>query len=522
MARPKPVALIILDGFGLRGDVQGNAVAQANKPNFDRYWAEYPHTTLTACGEAVGLPAGQMGNSEVGHLNIGAGRIVYQDLTRITKSIRDSDFFDNETLIAAIRHAKENGKKLHLYGLLSDGGVHSHIDHLFALLDLAKKEEFSDVYIHAFLDGRDVAPDSAKAYMGSLLAKINEVGIGKVATVQGRYYAMDRDKRWERVEKSYCAMVYGEGPKYTDPLEAITESYEKSVFDEFVIPTVIVNEDQSPVGLVESGDSVIFFNFRPDRAIQLSQVFTNEDFRGFDRGEKYPKDLYFVCMTLFSETVGGLVAYKPKNLDNTLGEVLAQNNLTQLRTAETEKYPHVTFFFSGGREAELPGETRVLINSPKVATYDLKPEMSAYELAESTVKEIQSGKHDVIIMNFANPDMVGHSGLLEPTIKAVEATDICLGAVVEAIQAAGGVALITADHGNADIVRDEQDRPMTAHTTNPVPFIVLDKHVKLRNDGILADIAPTMLDLLSVEKPKEMTGFTLIDKPNDNQGVVKA
>ncbi|RAV09070.1 2,3-bisphosphoglycerate-independent phosphoglycerate mutase [Paenibacillus contaminans] len=513
MSAPKPVALIILDGFGLRGETQGNAVAQANKPNYDRYMAAYPNTTLTACGEAVGLPEGQMGNSEVGHLNIGAGRIVYQDLTRISKSIREGEFFDNETLLAAVRHAKENGKKLHLYGLLSDGGVHSHISHLYALLELAKKEELEDVYIHAFLDGRDVSPDSAKGYMEQLLEHIEKIGIGKVATVQGRYYAMDRDKRWDRVEKSYRAMVYGEGPQASDPLKAIVDSYEQSVYDEFVLPTVIVGDDGQPAGLVESGDSVIFFNFRPDRAIQLSLVFTNEDFRGFDRGEKAPQDLYYVCLTLFSETVGGFVAYTPKNLDNTIGEVLAQNGLKQLRTAETEKYPHVTFFFSGGRDKELPGETRILINSPKVATYDLQPEMSAYELAASTVKEIEAGNHDVIILNFANPDMVGHSGLLEPTIKAVEATDECLGQVVEAILAKGGVAIITADHGNADIVRDEKDRPHTAHTTNPVPIIVTKQGIELREGGILADIAPTLLDILQLKQPEEMTGKSIISYP---------
>lgn len=512
MAAPKPVALIILDGFGLRDDVTGNAVAQANKPNYDRYWSTYPHTTLTASGEAVGLPEGQMGNSEVGHLNIGAGRIVYQDLTRISKSIRDGEFFDNETILGAVRHVKTNSKKLHLYGLLSDGGVHSHIEHLFALLELAKKEELEDVYIHAFLDGRDVSPDSAKGYLERLQAKIEEVGVGRIATVQGRYYAMDRDKRWERTEKSYRAMVYGEGPQYTDPIKAVVESYEKSVYDEFVMPTVIVGEGNRPVGLVESEDAVIFFNFRPDRAIQLSQVFTNEDFRGFDRGANHPVNLYFVCLTLFSETVGGYVAYSPKNLDNTLGEVLAQNNKKQLRTAETEKYPHVTFFFSGGRDAELPGETRVLINSPKVATYDLKPEMSAYELAESTVREIESGKHDAIILNFANPDMVGHSGMLEPTIKAVEATDECLGKVVEAVLAQGGVCIITADHGNADMVFDENGRPFTAHTTNPVPLIVTKAGATLREGGILADIAPTFLDLSELNQPAEMTGSTLINK----------
>ncbi|MEX2461169.1 MAG: 2,3-bisphosphoglycerate-independent phosphoglycerate mutase [Paenibacillaceae bacterium] len=512
MSRPKPVALIIMDGFGLRDIVQGNAVAQANKPNYDRYMAAYPHTTLTACGEAVGLPEGQMGNSEVGHLNIGSGRIVYQDLTRISKSIRDGDFFDNETLIGAIRYAKDNHKKLHLYGLLSDGGVHSHISHLFALLDLAKKEGLTDVYIHAFLDGRDVSPDSGKNYMMQLQAKIAEVGIGQIATVQGRYYAMDRDKRWDRVQLSYRSMVYGEGPQYKDPMQAILDSYEKSVFDEFVLPTVIVKSDGNPVGLVESEDAVIFFNFRPDRAIQLSNVFTNIDFRDFDRGEKWPHNLYFVCLTMFSESVGGFVAYKSRNLDNTLAEVLAQNGLTQLHTAETEKYPHVTFFFNGGREAAMPGETRILINSPKVATYDLKPEMSAYELAASTVKEIEAEHHDVIILNFANPDMVGHSGMLAPTIKAIEATDECLGQVVEAILAKGGVALITADHGNADEVRDEQGRPMTAHTTNPVPFIVTAKHVTLREGGILADIAPTMLNLLHVAQPEDMTGTSIIQK----------
>ncbi|MFD2613996.1 2,3-bisphosphoglycerate-independent phosphoglycerate mutase [Paenibacillus gansuensis] len=513
MSRPKPVALIIMDGFGLRNDVVGNAVEQAKKPNYDRYMAEFPHTTLTASGEAVGLPEGQMGNSEVGHLNIGAGRVVYQDLTRISKSIRDREFFDNETILGAINHAKQNNKKLHLYGLLSDGGVHSHIAHLFALLEACKEHNFHEVYIHAFLDGRDVAPDSARSYMEQLLGKIAETGVGKVATVQGRYYAMDRDKRWERTEKSYKAMVYGEGPNYTDPMKAILESYEKSVFDEFVMPTVIVDEaTQQPVGLVESNDAVIFFNFRPDRAIQLSQVFTNEDFRGFDRGPKPALNLYFVCLTLFSESVQGFVAYKPKNLDNTLGEVLVQNNLKQLRIAETEKYPHVTFFFSGGRDVELPGETRILINSPKVATYDLQPEMSAYEVAEAAVKEIEAERQDVIILNFANPDMVGHSGMLEPTIRAVEATDECVGKVVEAVLAKGGVALITADHGNADMVIDENGKPFTAHTTNPVPFIVTSKNVTLREGGILADIAPTMLDLLGIQQPAEMTGKTIIKK----------
>ncbi|MCJ8015145.1 2,3-bisphosphoglycerate-independent phosphoglycerate mutase [Paenibacillus sp. KQZ6P-2] len=510
MTAPKPVALIIMDGFGLRNTDEGNAVAQAKKPNYDRLMAKYPHTTLTACGEAVGLPAGQMGNSEVGHLNIGAGRIVYQDLTRISKSIREGEFFANPTLVEAVRSAKNSGKKLHLYGLLSDGGVHSHIAHMFAMLDLAKKEGMHEVYIHAFLDGRDVAPDSGKKFIEELQAKIKEVGVGKIATVQGRYYAMDRDKRWERVEKSYRAIVYGDGPKYTDPMQAVTESYNKSVFDEFVEPTVIVDENGQPVSLVESGDSVVFLNFRPDRAIQLSQVFTNKDFRGFDRGPKFPENLHFVCLTLFSETVEGYVAYEPKNLDNTLGEVLVQNNKKQLRIAETEKYPHVTFFFSGGRDVELPGETRILINSPKVATYDLQPEMSAYEVADACVKEIEADKHDAIILNFANPDMVGHSGMLEPTIKAVEVTDECMGKVVDAVIAKGGVAIIIADHGNADMVFDEEGRPFTAHTTNPVPFILTSENVNLREEGILADVAPTILDLMQLPKPAEMTGESMI------------
>ena len=512
MSAPRPVALIIMDGFGLRGVTEGNAVAQAKKPNYDRYMNTYPHTTLTACGEAVGLPEGQMGNSEVGHLNIGAGRIVYQDLTRITKSIREGEFFENETLLGAVNHAKANDTALHLYGLLSDGGVHSHIDHTIAMLEMAAKAGLTKVYVHAFLDGRDVAPDSAIGYIERLQAKIDELGVGRIATVQGRYYAMDRDKRWERTEKSYRAMVYGDGPRYRDPLQAVKESYEQSVFDEFVMPTVIVNENNEPVGLVRDNDAVVFSNFRPDRAIQLSQVFTNEDFRGFDRGDQFPKNLYFVCLTLFAETVGGFVAYKPKELDNTLGEVLVQQGKKQLRIAETEKYPHVTFFFSGGRDVELPGEKRVLIASPKVATYDLKPEMSAYEVAEAAVREIESDVHDTIILNFANPDMVGHSGKLEPTIKAVEATDECMGRVVEAVLAKGGVCLITADHGNADMVFDEEGRPFTAHTTNPVPFIVTAKDVELREGGILADIAPTILDLMQLPKPEEMTGTSLIDK----------
>lgn len=511
MSRPKPVILIIMDGFGIRKETVGNAVAQANKPNFERLWAKYPHTLLGASGESVGLPDGQMGNSEVGHLNIGAGRVVYQELTRIGKSIREGEFFNNETFLNAIEHVKKNNSKLHLYGLLSDGGVHSHIHHLFALLELAKKHELEQVYIHAFLDGRDVSPDSGVQFIQETLDKMKELGVGKLATVQGRYYAMDRDKRWERTEKSYRAMVYGDGPKYQDPIQAVKESYEKSVYDEFVMPTVITDEQGNPNGLVRDHDTVIFYNFRPDRAIQISQTFTNEDFRGFDRGEKAPKDLYFVCMTRFSESVQGYVAYKPTNLDNTLGEVLAQNNLKQLRIAETEKYPHVTFFFSGGREEEFEGEKRILIPSPKdVATYDLKPEMSAHQITEAVLKEIEEETNDVIILNFANCDMVGHSGRMEPTIIAVETVDECTGKVVDAVVAKGGVALITADHGNADWMINEEGNPVTSHSTFPVPLIVTKEGVTLREGGVLADLSPTILKLLGVEQPKEMTGKTIL------------
>ena len=506
----KPVALIILDGFALRDEDKGNAVTHAKKPNFDRFWNEYPHATLQASGEAVGLPEGQMGNSEVGHLNIGAGRIVYQSLTRVNVAIREGEFEQNETLLAAVKHAKEKGTNLHLFGLLSDGGVHSHIEHLYALLRLAKSEGLEKVYIHGFLDGRDVAPQSAETYLKELNEKIEEYGVGEIATISGRYYSMDRDKRWERVEKSYRAMVYGEGPSYTSAEECVKDSYENGIYDEFVLPSVITKEDGSPVATIQDEDAVIFYNFRPDRAIQISNTFANEDFRSFDRGEKHPKNLHFVCLTHFSETVDGYVAFKPNNLDNTLGEVLSQNNLKQLRIAETEKYPHVTFFMSGGREAEFPGETRILIDSPKVATYDLKPEMSAYEVTDALLAEIEGDKQDAILLNFANPDMVGHSGMLEPTVKAIETVDECLGKIVDAILAKGGTAIITADHGNADEVITLEGNPMMAHTTNPVPVIVTKQGLELREDGILGDLAPTMLTLLDVAQPKEMTGKTLI------------
>ncbi|MFJ7858143.1 2,3-bisphosphoglycerate-independent phosphoglycerate mutase [Peribacillus sp. NPDC097206] len=507
-----PVALIILDGFGCRKEEEGNAVYHAKKPNFDRFWEQYPHSHLTASGEAVGLPAGQMGNSEVGHLNIGAGRIVYQSLTRVNLAIREGEFAENPTLLDAMTHAKEKGTALHLFGLLSDGGVHSHIEHLYALLKLAAKEGVKDVFVHAFLDGRDVGPKTAKGYIKDAEAKMKEIGVGQFATISGRYYSMDRDKRWERVEKSYRSMVYGDGPAYGSAMECVDDSYEHGIFDEFVIPSVITAEDGKPVATIQDEDAVIFYNFRPDRAIQISNTFTNKDFRSFDRGPGHPEHLHFVCLTHFSETVDGYVAFKPTNLDNTIGEVLSQNNLTQLRIAETEKYPHVTFFMSGGREEKFPGEERILINSPKVATYDLQPEMSAYEVMDALLEQIEADRFDAILLNFANPDMVGHSGMLEPTIKAIETVDECLGKIVDLIVAKGGTAIITADHGNADEVVTLEGNPMTAHTTNPVPVIVTKNQVTLRTGGILGDLAPTMLDLLGVEKPVEMTGKSLLSK----------
>ncbi|MGL4522563.1 MAG: 2,3-bisphosphoglycerate-independent phosphoglycerate mutase, partial [Bacilli bacterium] len=431
----KPLALIILDGFGIRNETFGNAVAQAKKPNFDKYWNQFPHTHLVAQGEAVGLPEGQMGNSEVGHLNIGAGRIVYQSLTRVNIAIREGEFEENSTLVDAVMHAKNNNKALHLFGLLSDGGIHSHINHMFALLKLAKDHGVKDVFIHAFLDGRDVAPQSALRFIEQTEEKCQELGVGQIATISGRYYSMDRDNRWERVEKAYKAMVNGEGPAYKSAKEAVEDSYANGIYDEFVLPCVITNEKDAPIAKIEDNDSIIFYNFRPDRAIQIANTFANKDFREFDRGTAIPQNIHFVCMTLFSETVDGYVAFQPINLDNTLGEVLTQNNLRQLRIAETEKYPHVTFFFSGGRRSEFEGESRILIKSPDVATYDLKPEMSAYEVTDALVASIEAEENDVIILNFANPDMVGHSGMLEPTMKAIEAVDECLGRVVEALHA---------------------------------------------------------------------------------------
>ncbi|MGL4663278.1 MAG: 2,3-bisphosphoglycerate-independent phosphoglycerate mutase [Culicoidibacterales bacterium] len=503
-----PYLLCILDGVAIRDEEYGNAFKQAHKPNFDRYWATYPHTLAHAAGGRVGLPDGQMGNSEVGHMNIGAGRVVYQSLTLINKMIETGEFFDNEKLLHAVKNAKENGKKLHIYGLLSDGGVHSHMLHTFALLELAKKENFADVYVHAFLDGRDVEPDSAVRYVAALEAKMKELGVGQLATVAGRYYAMDRDKRWERVELAYNTIVDGDGPVFEDAVTYIKGQYAEGVYDEFVIPAVHSGVD----GKLQDGDSVVFTNFRPDRAIQLASVLTNADYESFTPNRR-PQDLTFVCMMKYADTVKNTeIAFALQKLTNVFGDVIAANGLTQLRIAETEKYPHVTFFFDGGVEKEIPGADRILIPSPKVATYDLKPEMSAYEVKAALVEAIKADKYDAIILNFANPDMVGHSGMLEPTKKAVEAVDECLGEVVDLIIEKGGVAIITADHGNSDEVTTMEGQPMTAHTTRDVPVIVTKQGVSLREDGAICDLIPTMLDVMGVEKPVEMTGESFIVK----------
>ena len=506
----KPVAIIILDGFGKRDETVGNAVAQANKQNFDRYWNEFPHATMAASGLAVGLPEGQMGNSEVGHTNIGAGRVVYQSLTRIDKAISDGEFLTNPALTAAYNHALDNNSSLHLFGLLSDGGVHSHINHVLALLESAKEKGIKNVYLHAFLDGRDVDPHAAPGYIKTVEDKMQELGVGEIASVSGRYYAMDRDKRWERVEKAYDAVVLGKGEEFTSAQAVVEASYANNVTDEFVMPSVIV-KDGKPVAPVHDNDAVIFFNFRPDRAIQLSNAFTNVEWAEFDRGVR-PENVKFVSMTLYQDSVIGEVAFPPIPLTNVVAEVLSNKGLTQLHAAETEKYPHVTFFMNGGKHDPYEGEDRILIPSPKVATYDLKPEMSAYELGDAMANAIDEDKYDAIILNFANPDMVGHSGMLEPTIKAIEAVDENLGKVVDRILAHDGYAIIFADHGNADTMITPEGTPHTAHTTVPVPVIVTKKDVTLRTDGKLADVAPTMLDLLNVEKPAEMTGESLIIK----------
>ena len=505
-----PVAIIILDGLGWRHEVMGNAVAQAKKPYFDHLLEKYPHSTLKASGLDVGLPEGQMGNSEVGHTNIGAGRIVYQSLTRIDKAIQDGDFQTNPVLSDAMDSTIKQQSNLHLFGLLSDGGVHSHINHLISLIKTAKEKGVPNIYVHAFLDGRDVSPNSGINYVKQLEEAIKEIGAGEIATVSGRFYAMDRDKRWERVEKAYNAIAHGEGEKATSALEAVQTSYDNEKFDEFVLPTVI-EKDGKPVATLQDNDSIIFFNFRPDRAIQLSNAITDDEWEFFDRGQR-AKNLKLVTMTMYNPSIKAEIAFPPVALKNVIGEVLSDNGLSQLRIAETEKYPHVTFFMNGGRNEEFPGENRILIPSPKVETYDLKPEMSAYEVTDALVADIEADKHDAIILNFANPDMVGHSGMLEPTIKAIEAVDENLGRVIDAITAKGGYAIIFADHGNADTMTTPEGKPHTAHTTVPVPVIVTKEGVTLREDGRLADIAPTMLDLLNIEKPVEMTGESLIQK----------
>lgn len=511
MAKVKhPVCLMILDGFGINPRTEGNAVAAAKKPNLDRLFAQYPHAQLEASGEAVGLMAGQMGDSNVGHLNIGAGRIVYQDVARISKAVREGDFQKNKWIRLAMDTARDKGTVLHLMGLVSPGGVHSHSAHLYALLELAKERGVQNVRVHAFLDGRDVPPSSAKEYIEELEAKIQELGIGKIASVSGRYYAMDRDKRWDRTEKAYRALVLGEGRTARSALEAVEVAYSGGETDEFVIPTVIVDENGLPVGRIKDDDAVIFFNFRADRARQLTRSFVDEDFDGFERPE-HP-NVTFVCLTRYDETIKAPYAFPPQDLRNTLGEVVSKHGLKQLRIAETEKYAHVTFFFSGGEEKLFPGEERKLIPSPKVATYDLKPEMSALEIAEEAARLIQSREFDLIVLNFANCDMVGHTGIMEAAIKAVEAVDTGVGKVVEAMQSIGGYVLLTADHGNSEQMIDyETGEPHTAHTTNPVPVLLVSdlEGVTLR-DGILADLAPTVLELLEIEQPEEMTGKSLL------------
>ena len=510
----KPVAIIILDGFGWRNEMMGNAVKLAKKPNFDRYWNNFPHATMLASGLAVGLPEGQMGNSEVGHTNIGAGRVVYQSLTRIDKAIQDGEFLTNEALVGAYDHTTENNSALHLFGLLSDGGVHSHINHVIALIKSAKEKGVKKLYLHAFLDGRDVDPHAAPGYIETVEKAMEEIGLGEIATVSGRYYAMDRDNRWERVELAYNAIAHGEGEKFESAQDVVKASYADGKTDEFVLPTVIV-KDGKPVGPLQDNDAIIFFNFRPDRAIQLSNAFTNEEWTNFDRKER-ATNVKFVTMTSYQDTVIADIAFKPIPMTNVLGEVLAQHNLSQLRIAETEKYPHVTFFMNGGRHEPFEGEGRILIPSPKVATYDLKPEMSAYEVKDKLIAELSKGDTDTVILNFANPDMVGHTGNIEAVIKALTVVDECVGEIVDKVLEMDGAVLITADHGNADLMVDpETGAPFTAHTTNPVPLIVVSnrfKNIKLRNDGKLADITPTMLNMLEVEKPAEMTGESLIIK----------
>lgn len=504
-----PVMLIILDGLGIYKDYTGNAFTHANTPNIDKLIKEYPYTELEASGNSVGLPIGQMGNSEVGHLNIGAGRIIYQKLTEISNSILDGDFFDKKEFLGAIENAKQNNSKIHLMGLLSSGGVHSHNTHLYGLLELMKKHEFYDVYVHVILDGRDVPPMAGKDDIQQLVDKMEEIGVGKIATVSGRYYAMDRDKRWDRIKLSYDAFTLGEGNESSNALLVVEKSYAEGVTDEFIIPTVI-KEDSLPVATVDTGDSIIFFNFRPDRARQITRAFVDEDFEGFGREKKV--STFYVTMTEYDKTIGNVhIAYTNDQPMNTLGQYVSNKGLYQLRVAETEKYGHVTFFFNGGLEQPFINEDRVLIPSPKVSTYDLAPEMSAEQVKDEVLERLKMDKYDLIILNFANADMVGHSGIMDATIKAIETVDKCLGEILELLEEKNGKALITADHGNAEMLINEDDGgPITSHTTNKVPLILVgESDVELR-EGILADLAPTALDLLGLEKPEEMTGNSLI------------
>ncbi len=501
----KPVVLCIMDGFGIRESKDGNAILSANTPNLTKLFKENPFTTIGASGLDVGLPDGQMGNSEVGHTNIGAGRVVYQMLVKISKSIEDGDFFNIECLKAAVENCKKNDSALHFIGLLSDGGVHSHIEHLYGLLELAKKNGLTKVYVHCLMDGRDVSTTSGVGFIKDLQDKMAELGVGKIASVMGRYYAMDRDFAWDRVEKAYAAMVYGEGIEASDPVKAMEESYAKDVTDEFIVPTVVDKE-----GMIKANDSVVSFNFRPDRARQFTRTFVDEAFDGFERKNGF-FPLNYVCMTQYDETMPNVtVAFPPEELKMTLGEYLAANNMTQLRIAETQKYAHVTFFFNGGEEKTFDGEDRILIQSPDVPTFDLQPEMSAHLVCDSVCEQISSGKYDAVILNFANCDMVGHTGIFDAAVKAVEAVDACVGKVVKAATEMGGAVIITADHGNADYMYDEKGEPFTPHTTNPVPFCVVGYPCELREGGRLADIAPSMLKIMGLDKPAEMNGESII------------
>ncbi len=509
----RPTVLMILDGFGENPVREHNAVALADSPNIDSLKKTCPYVQGQASGLAVGLPDGQMGNSEVGHMNMGAGRIVYQDLTRITKAIEDGDFFENEELLRAMNNAKSKGGALHLYGLLSDGGVHSHNTHLYALLEMAKRQGLEQVFVHCFLDGRDTPPASGRDYIAELMQKMEETGVGRIGVISGRSYAMDRDNRWDREEKAYRALTLGEGVDGgLDPLAAMQASYDQGVTDEFVVPTVMKKEDGSPVATIRNGDSVIFYNFRPDRAREITRAFCDPEFTGFERERL--TDLTYVCFKDYDETIPNkFVAFKKEKIVNTFGEYLASHGLRQARIAETEKYAHVTFFFNGGVEEPNEGEDRILVHSPKVATYDLQPEMSAYGVCDKLCEAILSGTYDVIIINFANPDMVGHTGVEEAAIKAIEAVDACVGKACAAIREADGQMFLCADHGNAEYMVDEETgEPFTAHTTNPVPFILYntDPSWKLAEGGRLCDIVPTLIDMMGMEQPAEMTGHSLL------------